>query len=70
MTTDKDKELKSVHIRLSDKLLKDIDKFTSEFYFTSRTDAMRFLLGSGLKYQKIASDLISRNDDATQKDDG
>lgn len=44
-------QLKSIHLKLSEDLLKEIDRFTEEYHFLNRTDAMRFLLSSGLKAQ-------------------
>lgn len=56
------KELKPVHLRLDEEFLKEIDQFSKEHRFNTRTDAMRFLLSTGLKFQKSAHKLINKND--------
>ncbi|TCP24451.1 hypothetical protein EV207_12511 [Scopulibacillus darangshiensis] len=45
-------EFSSIHIKLSNKFLNELDEFTTSFNFTNRTEAMRYLLSLGLKYQK------------------
>ncbi|MGH2319815.1 hypothetical protein ACRC6Q_19045 [Planococcus sp. SE5232] len=44
-------QLKSIHLKLNEELLSEIDDFTVDYHFLNRTDAMRFLLSSGLKSQ-------------------
>ena len=44
-------QLKSIHLKLNEELLSEIDDFTVDYHFLNRTDAMRFLLSSGLKAQ-------------------
>lgn len=44
-------QLKSIHLKLNEELLSEIDAFTVDYHFLNRTDAMRFLLSSGLKAQ-------------------
>lgn len=51
----------SIHLRIKDDLLEEIDAFTKDFHFSNRTDAMRFLLAMGLKYQNIANNLMKKN---------
>jgi len=48
----KKSELTSIHLKLTKDFLNDLDNYTKEFNFTNRTEAMRFLLSVGLKYQK------------------
>lgn len=62
--TKKENENKSqsVHLRIQKDFLNEIDQFTEEYRFQSRTDALRFLIATGLKYQETAKDLIERND--------
>ncbi|MFG6121138.1 ribbon-helix-helix domain-containing protein [Thalassobacillus sp. B23F22_16] len=62
MTSDRErKELKPVHLRLDEDFLKEIDQFSKEYRFNTRTDAMRFLLATGLKFQRSAG-VITRKD--------
>lgn len=58
----KDKESQSVHLRIQKDFLNEIDLFTKEYRFQSRTDALRFLIATGLKYQETAKDLIEQKD--------
>ena len=48
-------QLKPIHLKLNEDLLSEIDDFTVDYHFLNRTDAMRFLLSSGLKaqYKKV-----------------
>ena len=48
----KKSELTSIHLKVTKEFLSDLDNYTKEFNFTNRTEAMRFLLSVGLKYQK------------------
>lgn len=58
--SEKKEKTQSVHLRLNKVFLDEIDQFAKEFRFSNRTDAMRYLLVLGLKYQKTASDLMSK----------
>jgi len=58
MTNNLNNITQSVHLRLKKELLKEIDEFTESYHFTNRTDAMRFLIGLGLRYQKKSSKLM------------
>lgn len=51
---------RSVHLRLNPDLLKEIDEFTDEYYFTNRTEAMRFLIVTGLKHHRLADELLQK----------
>ncbi len=53
------KELKSIHLKVGEDLLNEIDTFTEEYHFTNRTDAMRFLLVSGLKWQARVEEILN-----------
>ena len=48
----KEKEYNVIHLRVSAELSKEIDEFTESYNFTNRTDAVRFLISSGLKQFK------------------
>lgn len=65
--TKKSNNSQSLHLRLQKDFLDEIDQFTEEFRFQSRTDALRFLIASGLKYQETARDLIEQKEDITKK---
>lgn len=41
-----------MHLRLNKELANEIDEFTDSYNFTNRTDAVRFLISSGLKQFK------------------
>lgn len=56
------KKTQSVHLRLDKDFLEEIENFSSEYRFKSRTDALRFLIATGLKYHETAKDLIERKD--------
>jgi len=60
MTKEEDNIPQSIHLRIKKDFLDEIDQFTKEFRFSNRTDAMRYLMVLGLKYQKTASDLMSK----------
>ena len=49
----------SIHLRLNTEIIKEIDIFKDEYFFTSRSDAMRYLLALGLKHQEITTELLS-----------
>lgn len=53
-------ETQSVHLRLKEDLLDEIDNFTKDLHFSNRTEAMRYLLALGLKYQNIANNLMRK----------
>lgn len=57
MTIEK-QELKSIHLKVGEGLLSEIDQFTKDYHFTNRTDAMRYLLASGLKWQNAVEDIL------------
>jgi len=59
-SNNKDNKLQSIHLRLDKKFVEEIDHFSKEHRFHTRTDAIRFLLSSGLKYQQTADKLIER----------
>ena len=54
---------RSYHIRIDNKLINEIDKFTNEFHFSNRSDSIRFLIASGLKYHEITTSLIKQEND-------
>lgn len=54
----KKRETTSIHLRLNDDFLTDIDKFTSRFYFNNRTEALRYLIALGLNYHDRADHLM------------
>lgn len=54
-------QLKSIHLKLNEDLLSEIDDFTVDYHFLNRTDAMRFLLSSGLKAQYKKEDKGNTN---------
>ena len=54
-------QLKSIHLKLNEELLSEIDDFTVDYHFLNRTDAMRFLLSSGLKAQYKKEDKGNNN---------
>lgn len=54
-------QLKSIHLKLNEDLLSEIDDFTVDYHFLNRTDAMRFLLSSGLKAQYKKEDKGNNN---------
>lgn len=58
MTNKSNNITQSVHLRLKKELLKEIDEFTESYHFSNRTDAMRFLIGLGLRYQKKSSEIM------------
>ncbi|MDJ0333277.1 hypothetical protein [Planococcus sp. S3-L1] len=58
MSTPK-KEMKSIHLKVSEELLSEIDNFTQEYHFTNRTDAMRFLMVSGMKWQTRVDEIMN-----------
>lgn len=45
----KDKDFTTIHLRINTDLLNEIDDFTDSYNFMNRTDAVRFLISSGLK---------------------
>lgn len=61
--TKKDNVSQSIHLRIQKDFLNEIDSFTKEYRFQSRTDALRFLIATGLKYQETAKDLIEQKDE-------
>ncbi len=50
----------SIHLRIKKDFLDEIDEFTKDFRFSNRTDAMRYLMVLGLKYQQTANDLMNK----------
>lgn len=52
------KESTSIHLRLNDTFLKQIDTFTGRFYFNNRTEAIRYLIALGLNYHEKADYLM------------
>lgn len=52
-------QLKPIHLKLNEELLSEIDNFTKDYHFTNRTDAMRYLLASGLKWQKRVEEIMN-----------
>lgn len=58
---------RSIHLRLNLDLLKKIDDFTEEYYFRNRTDAMRFLIATGLKYYRLSDDVLQKQINEKQK---
>lgn len=50
---------KPIHLKLNEELLSEIDDFTKDYHFTNRTDAMRYLLASGLKWQKRVEEIMN-----------
>lgn len=57
-------QVKPIHLKVNEELLSDIDKFTKDYHFTNRTDAMRFLLASGLKWQKRVEEIMNEKKDS------
>lgn len=51
--------MKSIHLKVSEELLSEIDNFTQEYHFTNRTDAMRFLMVSGMKWQTRVDEIMN-----------
>lgn len=49
---DKPKEFSIIHLRINEELIEEIDAFADEYNFMNRTDAVRFLISSGLKNHK------------------
>lgn len=50
--TSKPKDFSTIHLRISEELIQEIDQFADEYNFMNRTDAVRFLISSGLKNHK------------------
>jgi len=48
----------SVHLRLNEELLQNVDMFTEKFYFNNRTEALRYLIALGLNYHAKADYLM------------
>lgn len=48
----------SVHIKFTRDLLNQIDDFKSSHYFSSRSDAIRFLVTQGLRHHQITDKLL------------
>lgn len=57
----KQTQTKSVHLRLNTELIKEIDSFSDEYKFTNRTEAIRFLIVHGIKYQALTEKLLKEN---------
>lgn len=57
----------SVHLKLTGDLLKEIDEFKNEYYFKSRSDALRYLISLGLKHHIITENLLSNRTKDVQK---
>lgn len=51
----------SVHLRLNEELLKEINLFADKFYFNNRTEAIRHLIAIGLNYHDEADRLMKIN---------
>lgn len=58
-SNDEENKLQSIHLRLDKQFIQEIDRFSKEYRFNTRTDAMRFLLASGLKYQQKTENLFN-----------
>lgn len=54
------KNTNSVHLRLTNDLLEDIDKFTDKFNFSSRTEALRYLITLGLSFHEETTNLAKK----------
>lgn len=52
------KESTSIHLRLNENFLSQIDTFTHKFYFNNRTEAIRYLIALGLNYHDKADQLM------------
>lgn len=52
------KESTSIHLRLNEEFLNQIDMFTAKFYFNNRTEALRYLIALGLNYHDKADYLM------------
>lgn len=52
------KESTSIHLRLNENFLEQIDTFTQKFYFNNRTEALRYLIALGLNYHDKADYLM------------
>lgn len=49
---EKSKDFSTIHLRINEDLIDEIDEFANEYNFMNRTDAVRFLISSGLKNHK------------------
>lgn len=52
------KTTNSVHVRFNKELLDKVDVFTDKFHFTSRTEAIRYLISLGLSFHDEAENLV------------
>lgn len=57
----------SIHLRLNNEIIKEIDNFKDEYFFTSRSDTIRYLIASGLKHHEITSKLLKQRKVDIQK---
>jgi len=46
-----DEQFSRIHLKISQKQLGELDEFIKTFGLTNRTEAIRFLITIGLKYQ-------------------
>jgi len=49
---------RNVQIQMNDQMLKDLDYFVDNFYFNSRSKAIRYLVNLGLRYFENSDRLI------------
>lgn len=56
-----DKTTNSIHVRFNKDLLDKVDNFTDKFHFSSRTEAIRYLISLGLSFHEEAENLVKLN---------
>lgn len=47
-----EKTTNSIHVRFTKELLDEIDIFTDKYHFSSRTEAIRYLISLGLSFHE------------------